>query len=233
MPKKKEPAAEKRYYPDKNYKKFTARKKPKGVSRFRADRYPEVQAEVRGERAKERTSKDPRNVIRRARRGMNALEDYQEHVLKPIEEWDFDELERGRPRGPKGGFSGPAPRFMTHKMHEQMMDRYKSLVRQEMSKKMPSVLNVINHILNNNDTDDDGKPLVPASTKLDAAKFLIEHLLGKPKQETKQDISVILQGVMAHALVQPGPDGVTPRIVRGVGQLASAAIDEEDDDVDN
>lgn len=218
----------KRYYRDKDYSRFTKKKKPKGVSRFRTDRHPEIAAQVRGEKAEAKNSRDPKKVARRARRGLAALETHAEVNMKPISEWDFEELERGRPRGPKGGFSGPAPKFMTRGMHEKIIDRYKSLVKEEMSKKAPSALKVLNHILLNEDEDEDGKPIVSANTKLDAAKLVLEHLLGKPKQETKTDISVALQGMLAHALVQPGPDGQGLRVVRGRAALASAELDEDE-----
>jgi hypothetical protein len=42
------------------------------------------------------------------------------------------------------------------------------------------------------ETDDRGKPLVPASTKLQASQMLIEHIVGKPTQRVEQDISVKL-----------------------------------------
>src|SRR5690606_22032388 len=113
------------------------------------------------------------------------------------EEWDEEELARGRPRAQDGSFRGAAPKWITRELHEQAMARFKGIVEGRMREETVTALGVVNAILQNDDVDDRGKPAVSASTKLEAAKFLIEHAVGKPTQRVEQDISVRLQGLLA------------------------------------
>src|SRR5262245_65166262 len=84
------------------------------------------------------------------------------------------------------------------------MTRFRQIIRDGMNTETNTALEVIHMILTDNSRDDKGKPLVPPSTKLDAAKFLVEHVLGKPKQHIETDISVRLQGILASAIITPG-----------------------------
>lgn len=126
---------------------------------------------------------------------------------KPIEEWDHEELARGRPRAADGTFKGSKPAWIDRAMHEQIVKRFEEIVREEMNGHTVDALSVIGRILDNEEIDEKGKPQVSASTKLDAAKFLVEHVIGKPKQRTETDISVKLQGILGHAIVNPSQDG--------------------------
>lgn len=125
-------------------------------------------------------------------------------VMKPIEEWDAEELARGRPRDKTGRFSGKGPAWLTREVHEESMSRFRTLVKNRANESTIEALKVIDMIMTNNKKDRRGRPLVTASTKLDAAKFLIEHVIGKPTQHTETDISVRLQGILASAVITPG-----------------------------
>lgn len=122
---------------------------------------------------------------------------------KPLREWDNEELARGRPRDKDGSFTGPKPEYVTGEMHEEAMDRFTSIVRTGMRVATVDALEKIKDIINNEDVDNRGKPLVGASTKLDAAKFLIEHIIGKPTQRIESDVSVKLQGILGAVMVNP------------------------------
>jgi hypothetical protein len=65
-------------------------------------------------------------------------------------------------------------------------------------------IETIKKIMESTETDEDGRPLISANVKLDAAKFLIDHTLGKPKQRVETDISVRLQGMLASTIITPG-----------------------------
>lgn len=126
---------------------------------------------------------------------------------RSIEDWDYEELARGRPRGVDGGFHGPAPAWIDRALHEQIVRRFETIVREEMNAHTVHALDVISKLLLDESVDEKGKPLTGSSTKLDASKFLIEHVIGKPKQRTETDISVKLQGILGHAIVNPTEDG--------------------------
>lgn len=124
-------------------------------------------------------------------------------LYKPIEEWDAEELARGRPRNRGGDFSGPAPQWLTRAMHEEAMSRFKQLVRDKMNTLTKDAVDILENIISNEEVDDKGRPMVAASTKLDAIKFLLDHVVGKPTQRVEADISVRLQGVLAAAVITP------------------------------
>lgn len=192
----------------------------------------------------------PRQVRSRARRVLakgKRLDDetFEAWAGKPIEEWDLEELSRGRPRDKGGGFRGAPPSYMPRAVHERIAERFKALVRDQMNQNATLALGVVGNLITNDDVDDKGKPIVPANVKLDASKWLIEHVIGKPVQPTQSDISVKLQGILGAVMVQPTlddthpdmaalPRGYTPAHFGTRGEAIDADAwydDDEDEDV--
>jgi hypothetical protein len=187
------------------------------------------------------TQKRIRARQRRAvRRGESLPPEETALVWKPVEEWDFEEVARGRPRAANGTFAGRPAHTMSREIHERAMERFKALVRTNMNVSTIDAVSVINQILTNEDTDDKGKPVVPAGTKLDAAKFLLEHVVGKAVQPTTSDISIKLQGILGMAMVNPVVDspgeyeaghiGTRGELTTGDDDVLDADFWEEDDD---
>lgn len=139
-----------------------------------------------------------------------------EALYKPIEDWDLEELARGRPRNADGNFRGRKPGWITREVHERAMEQFKLAIKTEMSAHSITALDTLSYILNNDETDDRGKPIVPAATKYQASAFLLEHVVGKPKQEVQQDISVKLQGILGAVMVNPN-DALAPPEQGGMG----------------
>ena len=151
---------------------------------------------------------------------------------KPIIEWDEEELARGRPRNRDGTFSGPQPKWVTAEMHEQAIERFTMIVRSGMRAATVDAIDVVKQILTNEDTDNRGKPVVAASTKLQAATFLIEHIVGKPTQRVESDVSVKLQGILGAVMVNPDEmgGGFSPAHFPGITmELAEVPREEEDE----
>jgi hypothetical protein len=144
-----------------------------------------------------------------------------EALYKPIEEWDLEELARGRPRNVDGDFRGRKPNWITREVHERAMEQFQLAIKTEMSTHSITALDTLRYILENEEHDDRGKPLVPAAAKLQASTFLLEHVVGKPKQHVQQDISVKLQGILGAVMVNPN-EGLAPEEQGGMGgyQLA-------------
>ena len=161
---------------------------------------------VRPQRKKGRalamTPKQLRERARRSKKGAGSLE--FETLYKPIEEWDAEELARGRPRDCAGGFRGRAPGWLSRELHEEAMSRFRAVIRDGMNANTNIALETIRDIMTDKRKDDSGRPIIAAGTKLDAAKFLIDHTLGKPKQRIETDISVKLQGMLATTIITPG-----------------------------
>jgi hypothetical protein len=191
---------------------------------------------VNATRAAEREAKrsmTPKQIRARARRGhgMNAITAREQQALlrKPMEEWDLEELARGRPKDKNGRFSGAAPKWITREMHEKSIDLFKSMIRTDMQSMTVKALKVLENILDDDEYDDKGKPAVPPGVRVDIAKFLLEHLIGKPTQPIEADISLKLQGVLASVLVQPSE--MTPGLYQP--SASHRQLEEADEDIED
>lgn len=151
----------------------------------------------------------PKQIRARARRKaarsqiMTAQEVQFLYPQKPIDEWDLDELAHGRPRNEKGHFKGPNPKWISAQVHEEAMEKYTAAVKMEMRSTTVDALGLLRELINDDNVDEKGKPLVPASVKLEASKFLLEHVVGKPTQRIESDVSIKLQGILGQVLVNP------------------------------
>lgn len=180
-------------------------------------------------------SHEPKQIRARARRRRHLEAEEMAILYKPIEEWDAEELARGRPRGKDGKFHGPAARWMSRTIHEEAIRRFTELSQADMRAIVPQALDTVRYILECDDTNDKGRPVVPPSVKLDAAKWVVEHLVGKPTQRVEADISVRLQAILGSALVIPekaeNPDDpdLDPKY-RAAIDVASWVDEEEEDD---
>lgn len=177
------------------------------------------------------SSKEAKQIRQRARRKMRKVSDEELTLLyrKPLEDWDLEELARGRPRAVDGTFKGKAPSYIDRRVHEQIVQRFEQIVRDEMNSHTVGALKIIGEILNDDEVDEKGKPRTSPGTKLEAAKFLVEHVLGKPKQRTETDISVKLQAVLGTAMVNPSLTGGAPQLTQGYIEATSWEDDDDDD----
>lgn len=168
---------------------------------------PDVGESARKERKNKAKVMTPKQIRARAKRagGLNQVTETELKVLmrKPLEEWDLEELAKGRPKDKNGNFTGPIPHWVTRELHEKAMDRFKEMVRTDMQSHTIRAIEVLKEVMDNDETDEKGKPIVGANVKVDTAKFLIEHLIGKPTQEVKSDISIKLQAILGDSLVMP------------------------------
>lgn len=151
------------------------------------------------------TKKQIRTRARRRAQKTQILTDEEGDYLyeKPLEEWDLEELAHGRPRNKKGHFKGPSPMWITPAVQEASRERFVHMVRNQVYATTGDALQTLTDILKNEDVDGRGRPIVAAGTKLDAAKFLIEHVIGKPTQRIENDVSVKLQGILGAVMVNP------------------------------
>lgn len=154
-------------------------------------------------------------------------------IGRPVEDWDIEELAKGRPRNAIGTFTGAPPAYVTRGVYEAAMDRFKGLIRSDMQNHTIKAIETLGLLLGSEETDDNGKPIVAASTKLDAAKFLIEHLLGKPVQRQETDISVKLQGIMSTVMINPNVRTGALQLAHlpGVTMPLLEASTEDDEDI--
>lgn len=168
-------------------------------------------------RARRKAAKTSKRALRQ---GIMSEQEF-EALYKPIEEWDLEELARGRPRGSDGTFRGRKPGWITREVHEKAMEMFVELTKANMGALTPNALDSLRYVLENDDLDERGKPIVPAAAKNQASMFILEHVVGKPKQQVSQDISVKLQGILGAVMVNPN-DALAPVDQGGMGgyQLA-------------
>lgn len=171
---------------------------------------------------------------RRIKRGQDLIDDNYDRIMKPLDQWDNEELARGRPRNAAGDFRGTPPRYITRELHERAMERFKTLIRDEMNAQSITALRTIQMVLDSEEVDFKGKPIVGAAQKLDAAKFLLEHIVGKPTQPTTTDISVKLQGILGAVMVNPAEigGGYIPAHMGTRGELEDTVDAEWEEDED-
>lgn len=128
---------------------------------------------------------------RQARLGYDAL--VAAGQLKPLSEWDIEELAKGKPRNRGGGFAGRTPAWMAEAVREEIARRYKQAAIHELSKHFPKALKVLIGLL---DEDDPG-------IRLKACQLLIEYTVGKPNSKVEIAADSQAAGMLAAALVMP------------------------------
>lgn len=197
-------------------------------------------ATLEKEAKKNQRSESPKQLRARARRmaakGKQPPVEMIAKLYKPLEEWDEEELARGRPRAKDGSFAGKPPAWISRELHEEIVQRFATIVKTKMNEHTVEALNVVNWILTCDDTDDNGRLIIAPGIKLEAAKFLIEHVVGKPTQRVEGDISVKLQAILGQAIVMPddprygGEDARALRAGSPGSVIDVEAVDDEEDD---
>lgn len=179
-------------------------------------------------------SQRPRAVRRRLRATGKAVKDGFDDaeekmkadiavLYKPIEEWDWEELSKGRPKGADGRFTGRKPEWITPAVQGEIKRRMQVLTEAELMSHAASAIKVLVELMKDSDVDDFGKPAVPASVRVDAAKYILNHVIGTPKARVELESSNPLRELMGEVLVNP--DGEPSHIV-----IEGSVVEEDDED---
>lgn len=129
-------------------------------------------------------SNDPLNIRKRLRRQAVPLERDLKMLAdsrKPMSEWDTEELARGRPRASDGSFRGDTPKWITPLIMDEAKRRLRTNSLETLTSKVIDAIEVVYKIMMCEDRDGEGRPIVDARTRLQAATFIIEHTIGKAK----------------------------------------------------
>lgn len=183
-----------------------------------------------GNRMGDRVSQRPRAARNRLRKNMDRLETavMDDIVLvyqKPVEEWDWAELSRGRPRGEDGTFAGNKPKWITPVIQAEARKRMRMLTEDQLMVHAESAINVLKELMGDQGVDDFGKPTTPAAVKLQAAQYILNHIIGTPKARVEIDTYNPLVELMGGVLVNPDGEP-SHQIIEGT----IVAEDEEDED---
>jgi hypothetical protein len=155
-------------------------------------------------------------VHTRARRGTEDIGEATEKIYgKRVEDWDDEELARGRPRNKSGNFTGPAPTWLGPSVQEEVERRFRERIRAGLHMVVLSAPDVLSKLMMNEETTTDERTnriywQVSPAVRADVAKYLVDHVMGKPTQPVDVNANVKLLGMLATAVVQG--DGDEPAV---------------------
>lgn len=145
---------------------------------------------------------------------------------KPIAEWDFEELQHGRPRDEDGTFrSGRRCDWIDELARVEIFRRLKTETRYKMGQSLKTALSVLQDLMTNTDVDDKGRPIVPAAVKLQAAQYVFDQVIGKSTTPIEITGQIQLQQMLARVMVNPDGEDAHP-VIEG-------SVDEEEEDDDD
>jgi len=182
-------------------------------------------------RDESRLKTDPAQIRRRLRRKTKHLNDdlrlYAKHGgFKEIKDWDLEELARGKPREANGRFrGGPVPKWITGAITVEIQKRLKDEAFKEVTQHISLAVQTVVKLLKSEELDDKGKPLVSPETKLKAAIFIIEHVIGKSTTKVELAAEDFTKKMIASAIVLDDGRPQDERVV-----LEGEIVEEENDD---
>lgn len=166
-------------------------------------------------------STDPKQIRRRVRRSEGKIQAdvdlyLQVKYQKPIEEWDLEELARGRPRDKNGKFQGAAPKWITATVQKEARRRLLEHAFGTMAAHADLAITTIANLIKSDEVDDKGKPLVDGRTKLQACIFILEHIMGKPKAVVElTDTNEAKSALAAAIILDDGKPQDEPIVLEG------------------
>lgn len=177
-------------------------------------------------------SAQPKAVRRRLRQKSERLtneilRDIEIVYQKPVAEWDWEELSKGRPREEDGTFGrGGKPGWITPAITAEVQRRMREMTEQELMTHAFDAIRSLKDLLGNEEVDEMGKPIVSASVKLQAATYIINQTIGSPKAKVEfSGQTDPLANFMADVLVNPDGTPSHNMVIEG-----SVIENEEDDD---
>jgi hypothetical protein len=174
---------------------------------------------MNGRKADEKLSRDPAQIRRRLRRKHAKFDtDFQMYVesgaIKPLDEWDLEELAHGYPRNKNGRFSGVVPKWAYGPVRAECRKRLKTKALDMVAEQLNHAIRVLVDLLDDEDS----------RIRLQAATLIMEYCVGKPTAKVEMEGSPALQAMLAHALVLPSGQPDYNPVIEG------EVVDEEDDD---
>jgi len=138
-----------------------------------------------------------RQRLRRSTRGTERdlvlLADVQGKKYKPIAEWTFEELARGKPQHRDGSWpTGGAPKWMTPMIADEVSRRLREGFIAETRAELPSVLKVLRMLLK-----DEDNPRI----QLDAVKLYLEYAVGTPEKHVAITSTSRVEHLLADVVV--------------------------------
>lgn len=137
---------------------------------------------------------------------------------KPIEDWDFEELQRGQPRAADGKFYGRRPKWLTPVLMAEAQARLKTMSTQQLGMYAGKAIEVMVELMETSRV-----PMV----RFNAAKYVLDQIIGLPTQRVETKAQIEFESLLADVMVNP--DGSTEG---SVIDLADTEWEEEGDDTE-
>lgn len=147
-------------------------------------------------------SNKPEQIRKRLRRAVKVEKLERDYAMlaahpdthhKPLDEWDYEELARGRPRNSDGSFGGRVPAWITVKVQMEAKERLRKRAYGDLASHTNTAVKVLVDLMTDTDVD--------RRTRLDAAKYLLDQVLGKAKVFAELEGKLDVQAFVAEALV--------------------------------
>jgi hypothetical protein len=119
-------------------------------------------------------------------------EDLAMFYQKPVEEWDFDELQRGRPRLPSGKFSKVRQDWVTPIMRLEAQRRLEQCTHEELGRYAGSAIEVMVDLMQNARVE---------IVRYNAAKYVLDQVMGMPTARVHVEANVQFQDMLADVIV--------------------------------
>lgn len=147
---------------------------------------------------------------------------------KPVKDWDFEELQKGRTRDPETGKfrMGPKPKWITDIVMGEVQKRLELMTRQELAGHTKTALGAIRMLLTDDREDENGRPFTSSATKLAAATYVLDQIIGKPTTRVQVDASVNVNNFLAKVMVNPDGEDAHPVIE---GEVAEEEVEDDDE----
>lgn len=169
----------------------------------------------------EKFSDDPKHIrgrIRRAGVNMQAVHrDIEMLYGRPVEEWDFEELQHGCPRKPNGKFPRHKPAWLTPIIMAEAQRRLRMMSQSELGLYAGLAIKTMADLMMQTKSH---------QTRFAAAQYILNQIIGTPKAHVEVSGSIELRTLLAECIVNP--DGVDAHPI----EIGEAYIDAEviDDD---
>lgn len=164
-------------------------------------------------------SNKPMAIHRRIKKNTAKLDDEFRMLYghKPIETWDLEELQRGRPRNSRGNFSGGQAVWIPPIIQTEISRRLKELTAVSIQKNVGLAIDTIVELMRESRVD---------VVRLQASQYVINQVMGMPtiRQEIQGEVNV--QAFLAE--VMRNPNGEEHRVIEGT--IVDRGEDEDDDD---
>ena len=168
-----------------------------------------------GGRVKSNNPNAVRKRIAQAKTDLN--EDIETLYGKPLSEWDFQELQCGRPRNANGKVSrkGAKPKWISPAMAQEAMRRLASMTSEEVGKYAGDAVATMVELMKDSRID---------LVRFQAAQYILNQIMGMPTVRTESTVDVNVHNFLADII--RNPDGVEHPVIEGT---YAEEVDDDDE----